>query len=345
MNLRTSSQPLHACRVLVTPTSFGRHDPALKETLESKVGEVVYNPLQRPLKSVELQALIGEVDGWIAGLDEIDASVIATARNLRVIARYGVGIDRVDLTAASRAGIVVANTPGANASAVAELTIGLMLALARNLTSADRATRQGEWPRLNGLSLHGKTIGLVGFGAIGQAVARRLSGFSCRILAHDPLLTPELAQRAGIESAPIDHLIATADIVSLHLPVLPETVRMVGRDFLERMKPGAFLVNTARGELIDEQALLAALETGHLRGAALDCFSSEPPGADHPLFQLPQVIITPHTGAHTDQATNQMGWMAIQACLDVLQGRRPEYVVNPEVYDREGMSNHASSPA
>jgi len=345
MNERTTFKDLQNCRVLVTATSFGRHDPTIKAALEAKVGEVIYNPTQRPLKSSECQDLIGEIDGWIAGLDEIDAAVMVRAKHLKVIARYGVGTDRVDLKAASQAGIVVTNTPGANSSAVAELAIGLMLALARSLTEADRSTRQGGWPRLSGLSLHGKSIGLIGFGSIGQAVASRLSGFNCRILAYDPYLTSERAQSFGVELVDLDSLVASADIVSLHLPVLPETVRMVNADFLSRMKPGSFLINTARGELVDEQALLAALESGQLRGAALDCFSTEPPGAEHPLFKFPQVIVTPHTGAHTDQAINQMGWMALEACLDVLEGRRPEYAVNPEIYRLEGERNHARTAA
>jgi len=343
MNQQRPSKDLKECRVLVSATSFGRHDPALKETIEHSVAEVVYNPTGRPLKSAELQSLIHDIDGFIAGLDEIDARVISRANRLKIIARYGVGIDRVDLQAASQAGILVANTPGANSVAVAELTLGLMLALARNLILADRAIRQGDWPRLNGLSLQGKTVGLIGFGSIGQEVAKRLGGFGCRILACDPVLTNELARQHGVEHMNKESLISAADIVSLHVPVLPETFRMVDADFLSRMKPGAFLINTARGELIDEPALLEALECGALRGAALDCFSNEPPGADHALFKLPQVIATPHTGAHTDQATNQMGWMALQACLESLEGRRPEHLVNPEVYQSQSERDYDCS--
>jgi D-3-phosphoglycerate dehydrogenase len=328
---------LHSRCVLVTPITFGKADPALKSALESSVGKVVYNPLDRPLSAAELIPLVREADGFIAGLDQIDASVIAAAARLKVIARYGVGIDRVDVAAATRRGIVVTNTPGANSAAVAELAIGLMLALARDLCRADRAIRRGEWLRVTGVGLRGKAVGLVGFGAIGREVASRLKGFGCRILASDPYVAPDAIEGAGAEPASIDVLLAAADFVSLHMTVTPSTEGMVDASFLGKMKPGAFLVNTARGELIDEPAVANALQSGRLRGAALDCFRMEPPPDGHPLLQLPQVLATPHMAAHTDEAVQAMGWMSVEACLAVLRGERPAHVVNPDVLagDRE----------
>lgn len=324
---------LRSCRVLVTATSFGQGDPGLKSTLASAVGEVVYNPTGRPLKAAELREMITDIDGLIAGLDEIDASVIQAANRLRVIARYGVGVNRIDVKAATERGIVVTNTPGANSVAVAELTIAFILALARNLCAANEAVRRGEWPRLSGIGLRGKTIGLIGLGSIGREVALRLRPFGCTVLARDPMLTPAQAEAHGAQLVDLDTLLARSDFVSLHLPLLPSTQGMVNEDFLRRMKPGAFLVNTARGELLDEAAVRAALEGGHLRGAALDAFAQEPPGADHPLLQLPQLIASPHAGAHTDEAIHNMGQMSVEACLAVLRGERPPYVVNPQVYD------------
>jgi D-3-phosphoglycerate dehydrogenase len=322
------------CRVLVTSTTFGMHDPGLRSELERTVGDVRYNPVKRPLTASELAGLVAGVDGWIAGLDVIDAYVIAAADRLKVIARYGVGIDRVDLTAATRRGIVVANTPGANSVAVAELTIGLMLALARRLCQADRAVRSGQWPRVPGVGLAGKTVGLVGFGSVGREVARRLTAFGCRVVVSDPHVRPEVISGCGAGRLPLDELLPASDFVCLHAAATPATAGMVDGSFLRKMKPGAFLVNTARGELIDEAALGHAMESGRLRGAALDCFRQEPPGADHPLLRLPQVIATPHTGAHTDEAVNAMGRMALDACLAVLRGQRPVHVVNPDVYAR-----------
>lgn len=321
-------------RVLVTPTSFGKDDPALKATLEKTVGAVIYNPTNRPLAAVDLVPFVKDTDGYIAGLDQIDASVIGAANRLKVIARYGVGVDRVDVKAATKKGIVVTNTPGANSVAVAELTIALMLALGRELCKADQATRRGQWPRFSGVGLRGKTVGLVGFGAIGREVASRLKGFGIRILVSDPAVNREIVEGCGVELGSLDELLALSDFVSLHASLNPATAGMVDRAFLGKMKTGSFLVNTARGELIDEPALHHALVEGHLRGAALDCFSKEPPDADNPLLQLPQVVVTPHTGAHTDEAMNTMGWMSLQACMAVLRGARPTHIVNPEVYEK-----------
>jgi D-3-phosphoglycerate dehydrogenase / 2-oxoglutarate reductase len=323
---------LRACCVLVTSTTFGMHDPTLRSELERKVGAVRYNPEKRPLTAPELRSLVKGIDGWIAGLDEIDASVIAAADRLKVIARYGVGFDRVDLSAATRRRIVVANTPGANSAAVAELTIGLMLALGRRVCQADQAVRSGQWPRIAGVGLAGKTVGLVGFGCIGREVARRLAAFGCRVLVADPYVSPEGVFGCGADLTSLDELLPASEFVCLHATATPETADMVNDAFLQKMKPGAFLVNTARGELIDEAALSRAIENGRLGGAALDCFRKEPPGADHPLLRLLRVIVTPHTGAHTDEAVNAMGRMALDACLAVLRGERPAHVVNPDVY-------------
>jgi D-3-phosphoglycerate dehydrogenase len=318
-------------KVLVTPRSFGSSDVSLKKDLEAAVDEVIYNPVGRPMKADELVEIVADIDGWIAGLDHIDAEVIAAASRLQVITRYGVGLDRVDLEAATRRGIVVTNTPGANAASVAELAIGLILALARQIPRADRAAKQGDWPRIDGVGLRGKSIGLIGLGAIGSAVAQRLNGFGCKILATDPNISSGYAQD-NVQLLSLSDLLPKSDFVSLHVPASPSTVGMVNAAFLAQMKPGAFLVNTARGELIDEQALYQALTGGHLRGAALDCLGQEPPCSGNPLLELPQVIVTPHTGAHTDEAVNAMGRMALQACLAVLDGERPEQVVNPDVY-------------
>lgn len=319
---------LKSCRVLVTPTSFGRGDPTLRSELASQVGEVVYNPTTRPLTSAELVGLLPGCDGYIAGLDIIDRAAIAAADRLRVIARYGVGVDNVDLPAAWEKGITVTNTPGANAVSVAELTIGMMLALARNMPEVCAATRRGEWPRFNGLTLQDKCVGLLGLGSVGKQVARRLGGFDCRILAYDPYPDVAFARQHAVDLLPMDDVLAKADFLTLHLPLLPETNHLVNAHFLASMKRGAFLINTSRGELMDEPALVEALKSGQVRGAALDVFTKEPPGAENPLLGLPQVIVTPHSGAHTDGATQRMGRMALEDCLAVLQGEKPCYPVN-----------------
>lgn len=318
---------LDQAHLLVTPTSFGKNDPRLKTELEALTRSVTYNSSGKPLSSNEVADLLQDVDGYIAGLDVIDRSALAKADELKVISRYGVGVDNVDLEAAIEKGIVVTNTPGANSVSVAELALGLILALARQIPGAIQAVREGGWPRLNGVSLEDKTIGILGLGAIGKQLARRLAGFDCHILAYDPFADTAFAAANGITLESIDAVIAKSDFISLHLPLLPETRRLVNAEFLAHMKGGAFLINTSRGEVVDETALLHALESGHLGGAGLDAFTVEPPDPANPLLQLPQVLATPHLGAHTDGATSNMGWFAMNDCLAVLRGEEPIYRV------------------
>jgi len=318
---------LKTCRLLVTPTSYGKNDQRLKAELERLVGEVIYNPTGKPLSSVEVCALLPGIDGYIAGLDTIDRHALTSADRLIVISRYGVGVDAIDLIACREKGILVTNTPGANSASVAELALALILSLARQIPEAVAATRQGLFPRLAGISLAGKTVGLLGLGAIGKEVAYRLAGFDCRILAYDHQPDEAFACQQAVHITTLAELLAESDFLSLHLPLLPETRLLVNEQFLSQMKPGAYLINTARGELVDEAALFNALVSGYLRGAALDVFTQEPPDPDHPLLKLKQVIAVPHLGAQTDGATNAMGWMAFHDCLAVLRGDEPKYRV------------------
>jgi D-3-phosphoglycerate dehydrogenase / 2-oxoglutarate reductase len=318
---------LRDCRLLVTPTSYGKNDPSLRTELVALCGEVIFNDTGKLLRAGDVARLLPGVDGYIAGVDEINADALAAADRLKVIARYGVGVDQVDLEAAKARGIVVTNTPGANSVSVAELTIGMMLALARHIPEAVAATRGGTWPRVTGLSLRGKTVGLVGLGAVGREVAKRLASFECKLLAYDPYASPETARSLGVEMVGLPQLLASADFVSLHVPATPETRNMVNEESLAQMKRGAYLINTARGDLIDEDALARSLESGHLAGAALDVLRQEPPAPDHPLLALKQVLITAHSGAHADDAMNAMGRIAMADCLSVLQGQEPKYRV------------------
>jgi phosphoglycerate dehydrogenase-like enzyme len=313
------------CRVLVTPASYGKDDVRLKTDLENQVGEVIYNPAGRPLSSEEVRRLLPGIDGYIAGLDKIDRAALEAADCLKVIARYGMGYDSVDLQAAREKAIIVTNTPEANSVSVAELTLMFILALARQLPTAISTIHKGGWPRLPGVTLEGKTIGLLGLGSIGKQVARRLAGFDCRILAYDLLPDREFAQVHRVSLSSLEELLAQSDFVSLHLPLLPETRGMVSQEFLARMKPGAFLINTSRGEVVDEAALLEALQSRRLQGAGLDVLAVEPPDPRNPLLALPQVIATPHLGAQTDGATNNMGRMALANCLAVLRGEEPPH--------------------
>jgi D-3-phosphoglycerate dehydrogenase len=318
---------LKDCKILVTPTSYGSQDPELKTELEKLVGEVVYNNTGKPLSSDQLKELLIDVDGYIAGLDEIDAGAFDSAPILKVVSRYGVGYNNVDLNAADKNGVIVTNTPGANAIAVAELTIALILNMLRPILPAVQRTKQGEWPRYKGFSLVGKTVGLLGLGAIGKETAKRLTGFGCRVMAYDLYPDEKFAAEYGIELSILDEILPAADIISLHLPGTAETREMVNEEFIEKMKIGAWLVNTARGDLISEKALVEAIDKGKLSGAALDVYSEEPPPPSSPIFGHDQIITTPHMGAHADSATNAMGRMAMDECLRVLQGIEPKYQV------------------
>lgn len=320
-------KPLGECRLLVTPTSYGSMDPSLKTELESQVAEVVYNTTGQPLSSEQLQQLLPGMDGMIAGLDAIDEAALASATDLKVIARYGVGVNNVDLAVAQARDIVVTNTPGANSKAVAELTVALMLALLRPLIQGAQKTKEGEWPRMNGYSLAGRTVGLYGLGFIGREVARRLAGFDCQLQAFDIEQDADFAQEFQLSYVSREALISSSDLISLHVPSNKQTRGMVDAEFLGQMKRGSWLVNTARGDLVDEAALGHALRAGQLGGAALDVFRQEPPDRDNPLLGLENVIATPHMAAHADSATNNMGRMALDECLRVLTGQQPKYQV------------------
>jgi D-3-phosphoglycerate dehydrogenase len=314
-------RPLRDCVVVVTPRSFGMHDERLRRELEQEVGEVRYRP--GPLAAQELAEAVADADGLLAGLDEISADVFAHAPRLRVVARYGVGVDQVDLAAAARHGVTVTVTPGANANAVAELTIALVFALARPLIEGRDRVRAGEWPALRGVELAGRTLGLLGLGRIGTLVAAKAAALGLRVLAHDPFV----ANSDVALLVPLETLVAESDYLSLHAPLHDETRGIVGRALLERLKPGAALVNTARGELVDESALLWALDEGPLRAAALDVLAAEPPPPDHPLLGRDDVLVTPHIGPHTAEATTAMGRVALDELLAVLSGRTPRFPV------------------
>jgi D-3-phosphoglycerate dehydrogenase len=317
--------------VLVTARSFGRSRPELREELEAAVREVRWNDLGRPLTVEELSAAIAGVDGVIAGVDRFDARVIAAAPRLRVIARHGTGTDGVDLDAARIAGLVVTNTPGANSAAVAELALGLMFALARRIPEGDRRVRAGEHGALTGVQLGGRTVGLIGLGRAGSEVARRAAALGCRVLGFDPAVSAEQAGAVAATLAEQERVVAEADFLSLHVPVTEATRDLVDAGFLSRMKRGAFLVNTARGELVVEEDLAEALEAGRLAGAALDTTREEPPGPANPLLQRDDVILTPHSGADTDEARAAMGRAALDDLLAVLDGRAPRHpVVTPD---------------
>ena len=314
--------------VLITSRSFGKKIKAPLDTLQSKGYDLRFNDLGRPLVPEELVPRLAGCDGCIAGLDHYTAEVFKASPGLRIIARYGAGVDRVDLAAAAEAGVVVTNTPLANSDSVADLAVGLMLAVARKIPAAHRSVCRGQWKNIYGVALAHKTVGLIGFGRIGRRVADRVRGFDCRVLACDPYVDPRSIKDAGARPVSLDELLPAADFVSLHLPANEQTRGFVAAEQFRQMKRSAILVNTARGELVDQHALLEALRSGRIGGAGLDAHAAEPP--DIRLFEgLENVVLTPHMGAYTEDALANMATGAVENLCAFFEGRTPPDVVEP----------------
>ena len=278
-----------------------------------------------------LSAALPGIAATLASTEPYSAAVLAQAPELRVISRTGVGFDAIDVAEATRRGIVVCTTPGTNQHAVADLAVALILASARRLVEAVDLVRGGGWtPQPVGFELRGTTIGIVGTGLIGRQVAKRLYGFEPRLIAYDVVPSAEVAERFGVQYVTLDQLLAEADVITLHAPLLPETRGMFNAAAFARMKPTAYLVNTARGPLVDETALDAALRSGQIAGAALDVTQVEPLPASSPLRQAPNLVLTPHIAGSTRQSIAAMKAMAVDNAARVLRGEPPRSCVNPE---------------
>jgi phosphoglycerate dehydrogenase-like enzyme len=285
---------------------------------------------------LEVRALVRNAVGAIVSTDPFDAAVLANSPGLRVIARVGVGIDSIDLDAATAHGVAVTVTPGVNEATVADHTIALMLAALRRICEQDAAVRRGEWNRTGEHAawlLSGGTVGLVGFGDIGRVVAQRLRGFDVRIVVNDPVEPGDLR----VETMSLDALLAVSDVVSLHVPLLPATRGLIGARELALMSPHAILVNTARGPVVDETALADALESGRLRAAALDVFADEPPAGSR-LLNLRNVVLSPHIAGLSTDSVRDMTRRATASVIDVLRGRAPAHLANPDVLEHAGFA-------
>ncbi len=281
------------------------------------------------ISAEELSQIVGDYDALIVrGRTKVTASLLEAATRLKVAGRAGVGVDNIDLTAAKSRGVTVVNAPISTTLAVAELTFGLFLALAREIPRADSSMKQGQWLKkeLEGVELNGKTLGILGMGRIGAEVARRARAFGMEVLGYDPLLTPEEIRGRVAEPVDRDELFARSDFISLHLPLTSETRGMLDAEQFEKMKDGARLVCAARGGIIDESALLAALESGKIAGAALDVFASEPPGATE-LVKHPKVIAAPHIGAQTVEAQSRAAEDIAHEVLNALRGKKLRWKV------------------
>ena len=279
----------------------------------------------------ELAAIIGDYDALLVRSQvKVTAEILAHATRMVVIGRAGVGVDNVDLEAATKAGIVVVNAPTGNTVSAAEQTITLMLALAHKTAAADASMRRGEWKRssFTGVELRGRTLGIIGLGKIGQAVADRAHGLEMNVIGYAPFVTAEQAALHGVTLAEVDQILETADVITVHVPLNKATRGIVNADNIGKLKPGVMLINVARGGVYDEAAVAQALKDGKIAGAAIDVYETEPPAADNPLFSAPNTVLTPHLGALTAEAQLRVAEEACEQVVDVLAGRSARYAVN-----------------
>jgi lactate dehydrogenase-like 2-hydroxyacid dehydrogenase len=312
-------------KVLITASGFGKTGKHALEILRHAGCQTIIPPKVGPLTSSEISALLPGIDAVLASLDDYSATVLgsAAASSVKIIARWGVGYDAIDVPAATRQGIVVTYTPGMLDDAVADYTFALLLCLARRVHEGHAVMREGGWKIEWGDDVAGKTLGIIGCGHIGMAVARRASGFAMRLLAYNRTPKPE-AEKLGVKFVSLDELLAQSDFISIHAALTPETRGMIGEAQLRKMRPDVFLINTARGAIVDESALIKALVEKQIAGAALDVFAHEPLPVDSPLRST--------QGSSSRETGERVSDSAAKAIVDLMQGRQPENVLNPEVF-------------
>lgn len=319
-------------KVYITAKSFGKIVSDGLKILE-EIAEIKRNPYNRLMTEEELAQGLKDADAMVLGVDKCSRKVIESLGRMRVIGRHGVGLDNVDLDAATEKGIIVTYTPHVNADSVADHAWALILALARKITSADASMKAGQWEgtKFVGMELSGKTIGILGLGAVGQRVAKRARGFDMNILYYDKRRNEALEREIGVNYVDLEQLLRESDILTIHAALTSETRRMIGIQELRMMKKTALLINTARGEIVDEKALVQALREGWIAGAALDVFEREPP---EQLLKIGNLVLTPHIASYTIEALRRMDTMVAEDIVKVLAGGKPEHVANPKVYEK-----------
>lgn len=316
-------------KILVSASHFDTLCMDAWKLLEENGHEVIYdNTRSFPAYSFEeLKELIGDIDAAIIGMDKYTEDVFKLAKKLKAVAKFGVGVDNIDLEAATKYGVKALNAPGQNSNAVAELTVCFMLDLLRRIIPTNKELEQGNWPRWICPELRGKTVGLVGFGAIARLVAKKLRGFDVTVKAYDLYMNRQLADELGVEVCTLDEVITESDIVSLHIPATDDTYHMFNAEMFSRMKRGSYLINAARGGLVDLDDLTKALKEGQLAGAALDAFEIEPLPAGAEIFNY-NVVCTPHIGAESFEAYRDVSMCVSKDIVSVLAGETPIHWVN-----------------
>ncbi|MDU2064503.1 MAG: phosphoglycerate dehydrogenase [Sporomusaceae bacterium] len=315
-------------RVVITARSVANCQEG-RDLLTAAGHEVIIRTGSGPWGEADMTEIIQGVDAAIVGLDEVSEKVLAAgAPTLKVVARNGVGYNKVAVAAAKERGIAVTLAPGTNTISVCELVFALMLGTARHVCLQNEEVHEGGWQRVMGCELYGKTLGIVGTGSIGSEVIKRAHAFGMKILAFDLWQKQELIDLYGAKYVSLDEIYEQADFISLHVPATPETKGMIQAATIAKMKPTAILINTARGDLIVEQDLYEALKANQIAGYGADAMIQEPPGEDHPLLSLPNVIITPHCGAYTKEAVIRCSVTAAEEVVRVLKGETPRYPVS-----------------
>ena len=311
-------------KVLVTATNYSKYCQAGKKILEDAGCEIIENPHGRPYTFEELKEIVEDIDGVVVGVDDWNEDVFKLAPKLKGMARFGVGVDNIDLNAAKEHGIIVCNSPGINSSAVAEQAVALLLSLIRNIPEMNRAVRKGEWPRPMFHELKSRTIGFLGFGAIARNVAQRLAGFGPEMIAYDKYPNQEAADKLGVRLVSQEEVLKESDIISIHLPATDETKHLINKETIQQMKDGVYIVNTARGSIVNEADMAGALESGKAAGFGTDVFEHEPIDLSGPLFKYDNYIATPHVSAETFENCETTSVVTARALLAVFEGREPE---------------------
>ncbi len=321
-------------KILITARTLNEVGASALDLLRRAGCEIVYPPKPGPLPAEELIAQLSDIDAVLASMDHFATAVLGapTAAKLKIISRWGVGYDAIDVARSTKLGIVVAYTPGLLDNAVADYAFALLLGVARRVHEGHVSMREGQWHSAWGHDVFGKTLGIIGCGRIGQAIARRAGGFGMKLLGHDVAPSAE-ARELGIQFVSLDELLAQSDFVTLHAALTLQNRGMLGEAQLRKMKPGAYLINTARGALVDENALVRSLEEKWIAGAGLDAFALEPLPESHPLRTAPNVLLTPHQASFGRETGERVSIAAAEAIVDLMEGRRPKLVVNPDVFN------------
>ena len=314
--------------VLIPMVIFEEQCANAVKLLKENGVEVIYNR-KLPFNLSEFVERYEQIEGVICGSEPWTEEMVDLLPNLKIMARFGTGTDNIPVEALRRRNIICTNTPGANAEAVAEYALALILTLYKNIAESNELLKSGSWKKSAISEVSGKTIGLMGFGAVAKKLSRLLSGFGCHILACDPFGDPQDAEALNVALCDKEEILRYSDILSLHLPLTSETYHSIGTSELNKMKIGAILINTARGGIVDEPALCEALRCGHLKGAAVDVFEQEPAPADHPLLQLKNnlFLCSPHMGGMTSEANARTGMLAAQSVIDAFTGKQPKHML------------------